>query len=612
MNEIDKLKQAADIIKQVDVTDIITNMGIGIAHAQEQLDKNSIKQALALADPETGFGGKSLLELGFVPTFYNFQYADISAEIELKMRLATDFEIGGSLSVGFSKQGGYTKKKLDYLRKDRETLHREEFKSSRAFLTTCSNSEELTILTNTVNIDLTKGSIERVEDFTDQIRLDAAIDRVSVEIDSEKYAATDTSGSFDGSIKNIGGYTVITLPNELIITDEVSILRISDYTVDDVISYSSSYNFTMDGSLPGETGTLDTFDKIYDTIQLYPAIPIIGFDSANNQFIKDGGVAENLEIFFEVDNDNAADTLDQTLTEDMVTKDNAAMKETFLVLAQILRKDPALTIKLIGHTDGTASDAYNINLSRRRSASLKEWFVGQGVPEGQITVDGLGEEISGGDETTNIEFRKVAIEITSSIDYFYTKSVPGLLNGSAPDGLNANGNGFLYLFDGDVDPATVPFTFSFEANGLSYSFSGVTTSTFEGGLLASGVTTDFSYIIRGRSAYLLHNEAILKYVVFSNQKEEITFRTGTNKSETFEDTESKYLIDETSNTSSRIKSASEKVENPSTVAVGLSVDGRHSRQFSIDVSGNARMAARIVALPAPNQFLVEIKEIFNQ
>lgn len=45
-----------------------------------------------------------------------------------------------------------------------------------------------------------------------------------------------------------------------------------------------------------------------------------------------------------------------------------------------------------------------------------------------------------------------------------------------------------------------------------------------------------------------------------------------------------------------------------TVALGATFDARYSKQFSLEVEGNSRIAARLVAIPAPVEMLAEIKK----
>lgn len=609
MSEIDKLKSAADILKQVDITDMISNMGIGIAKAQKQLDDNSVKQALALADPQGGFGGKSLLELGFVPAFYSFQFADISAEIELKMRLATGFEIGGELSVDFAKQGGYSKEKLDFLRKDRNKAHRKEFKSSRAFVTTSSNTEEITIESTTVKMDQTKGAIDRIEKFENEIRQDAQIERVSTEIDSSKYQATNVSVSADESVQNLDGFIVINLPQEPSTVD-CSILKIADYATLDTVKYN------------GGAATFDISTTVTDYTSAFTTIngfvgsgDIVGFDSTASTYELKTGGPKPIELHFDFDKDDAGIALENSYTDGPTTIDNTDIDLPLRVLADILRRDSSMSITITGYTDGSGGNSYNKDLSERRAESLRKWFMGEGATKSQIDIEYKGEDLAP-DENKNLLYRKVIVELTSGADYFYVNSATPIITPASAEPIIISTPtldvGFIHLYDSPGAVSETSYTLSFDIGTEEYSLTS-TVSTLALNLESLKIAKEsFSYKVIQNTAYLLHNQSSIRFTTYTNTQENTTIAIGNNSSETFEDTESLYLVDDVSNSSTRIKEDSEKINNPSTVAVGVSVDGRTSRQFSIDVSGNARIAARLVALPAPNQFLEEIKDTFNQ
>jgi outer membrane protein OmpA-like peptidoglycan-associated protein len=574
-------------------------LGIGIAQAQKKLDDNSIKQAIALADPENGFGGKSLLELGFIPAFYSFSYADISAEIELKMRLSTGFEIGGELNVDFTKQGGYSKDKLDYLREDRESKHREEFKSSRGFLTTADNFEELTINSVEVQMNDAVGVINRLEDFGQDIRQVSTVDRASLEVDSAKYKATNISTSNNATIVNSGGYIVVSLP--VATATDQGVLAVSEYV--------GAADVDLNGAGDDFTPTTDfaTTFPLADTEN--GAGTVTGFNAAENKYYSDAATSTEIEVYFDFDKHDVRLAIDATYNDaaNGVNKDNTVMKPILLKLAKILDKDPNARVTIKGYTDGSGSKPYNKLLSEKRAQSLMDWLVENGADAGRITPKGFGEDLAGGSSDPNLTYRKAVIEITSDADYFWFEG--GALDHATAASTQPE-NPFIYL-DGAITPAG-DYDIVFTSSGQLISLTGGAVTSLADIQNAAVVQDHFSSQIIDNSIYLMHNESKLRYTVYSNQQEEIQFQTGSNSSETFEDSESKYLIDETTNTSTRIKRDSENISNPSAVAVGVSVDARYSRQFSIDVSGNARVAARIVAVPAPEQFTTGISDIYNQ
>jgi outer membrane protein OmpA-like peptidoglycan-associated protein len=58
--------------------------------------------------------------------------------------------------------------------------------------------------------------------------------------------------------------------------------------------------------------------------------------------------------------------------------------------AQSLNQNPASTVRIIGHTDSTGSDAVNNPLSVNRAASTRDYLTGRGVANQRIAIDGRG------------------------------------------------------------------------------------------------------------------------------------------------------------------------------------------------------------------------------
>ena len=67
--------------------------------------------------------------------------------------------------------------------------------------------------------------------------------------------------------------------------------------------------------------------------------------------------------------------------------------ESFPILdavADILNKNPDIKLEVQGHTDNRGSAAYNKDLSNRRSASVRKYLVGKGIPTDRLTSAGYG------------------------------------------------------------------------------------------------------------------------------------------------------------------------------------------------------------------------------
>jgi outer membrane protein OmpA-like peptidoglycan-associated protein len=59
----------------------------------------------------------------------------------------------------------------------------------------------------------------------------------------------------------------------------------------------------------------------------------------------------------------------------------------------ILRNPQAGRVEVQGHTDDKGSDKYNLDLSQRRSESVREYLIGRGVPRDRLLAVGYGESV---------------------------------------------------------------------------------------------------------------------------------------------------------------------------------------------------------------------------
>lgn len=59
----------------------------------------------------------------------------------------------------------------------------------------------------------------------------------------------------------------------------------------------------------------------------------------------------------------------------------------------IMRSNPNLRIRIVGHADERGSDEYNLALGMRRATSAKDYLVRLGIDAGRIETASLGEEV---------------------------------------------------------------------------------------------------------------------------------------------------------------------------------------------------------------------------
>jgi len=69
--------------------------------------------------------------------------------------------------------------------------------------------------------------------------------------------------------------------------------------------------------------------------------------------------------------------------------------------AQGLNDNPAATVRIVGYTDSTGSDAINNPLSVNRAASTRDYLAARGVNPNRVSIDGRGSRDPIADNTTS-------------------------------------------------------------------------------------------------------------------------------------------------------------------------------------------------------------------
>ncbi len=77
---------------------------------------------------------------------------------------------------------------------------------------------------------------------------------------------------------------------------------------------------------------------------------------------------------------------------------------TLKQLSDILKENPALRIRIVGHTDSDGDEAANLDLSKRRAASVKQELTSKfGIESSRLETDGKGESQPIGGNGTSME-----------------------------------------------------------------------------------------------------------------------------------------------------------------------------------------------------------------
>ena len=111
-------------------------------------------------------------------------------------------------------------------------------------------------------------------------------------------------------------------------------------------------------------------------------------------------IKKTLHVNFNTDSSKVTDPKDQ---------------QNIAEVSDLMKKNPGSQATLVGHTDSTASDAYNQKLSERRAATVENELVNDGVSASAIETSGRGESEPTADNKTRAgraENRRVEATIT--------------------------------------------------------------------------------------------------------------------------------------------------------------------------------------------------------
>lgn len=118
--------------------------------------------------------------------------------------------------------------------------------------------------------------------------------------------------------------------------------------------------------------------------------------------------------------------------------------------ATVITSVPDMELVIIGHTDKLASNPYNMELSRERAESVKEYLVSQGVDASKLTTRGMGETDPIADNSTEQgRFLNRRIEFVVNGDSVMVDN--GMATNSDAMNPDASGNADLDM----PDPATL-------------------------------------------------------------------------------------------------------------------------------------------------------------
>ncbi|WP_300664394.1 hypothetical protein [Fluviicola sp.] len=604
MSDLTKFSDGASILQQVDVSDIFKNLALGIAEAQQKLDDNSIAQAIKLA--QTQINGVSLLELGFAPVFYAFQYADISASINLKMALKESLEFGFGLDIELANKKGYSEDSHNFLSKDNYSETSEEYKTSRQVSFRAKEKKAIKINNKLVKQNEELQARSRIEKFKHDIIEKASVEQVYDEIQSRKLTSNQSRGV---DVWMDGGYLRIE-PALHYITSGIGVLKIQDQAAGGTIDVDGGGSSGPTTSFP----LASTFNASLTSALSVSGGQIYGLSKTGNLHFYNGSTWDEISstIYFGFNSDEITYNTDLKRSQDVnplthpfsggssfTNKNHNKHQLIHQILRLVQNSNPDAGIVITGMTDPKGGDSpANKSLAKRRAEKVRDHIFGD---NGLVNVE--IDAVTNGPGGSDLLKRYAGIKLDADYIIFVEGNVT---KNATPAKTATSANKFVYADDNSVSEFNV-LNVQYGSTSLS-----VTNSDFDQ-LFASAKTqaTNHSFEITAQEFhYLLDDEAIVKFSMFTNQSEEIAVDSNEESSSEGTESSDSFLSSKTKNEQSILSDSTSKKSQDNTFALGASVDFRMSRQFEMSMEGNASMSARLVSVPAPQGFVVFLQNVF--
>lgn len=412
------------------VAELFSQLGLGVAEAQAALDDNSVRQTLILAGvlnpdgtvPASGtspqvpkVGDKTLLELGFVPSFYYFESVDISVSMFVSMTYKRDESF--NFGIGYS-QGKYEGTDVNASNTGSVTITvvQGEARHAKAKVVVKKNRQGAYVAVDGDKIEVVQtgsgalhvpvsppGLYQVSQRIADKLRSEdmPKIGRVETKVTSRGITELDTNEPTHFVLHEANGTIELSGSNP-------SPAR-AWFSLSDNGAVPGALNLKLDGQTAASysvdtTGADVTVGSdVADTANLLAAH--VGgqalWNAAQTKAIFSAGTFLHT-FLFKYDKSDAGDppTEDSTPSE----------RNTRLDLLADFLKATGVSVDLVGHTDDSGRASYNIGLGTRRAAAIQLALTSRGVNGGQLEVKSKGEtELLSGHPSDSVYQRRVEV-----------------------------------------------------------------------------------------------------------------------------------------------------------------------------------------------------------
>ncbi|WP_046758280.1 OmpA family protein [Kordia jejudonensis] len=605
MADIKTFDQGSKILQNVDVSSMVTALALGIAEAQERLDTNSVSQLIRLS--ESKVAGRSLLELGFQPAFYAFDYADISASISLKMAVKEEVEVDFSLSVEYTNNKTFNEKFFDDLKDSKKESLSQYSKTQKDIALKAKTSEDISINEKSFKIHKEEGSYSKVEKAKEQMRDESSELRAESVIQDERILESITASEV--YIAKEGGYVVIREP--YIHTDIEGLLKLDATYVP--LSSSSIPKITVKTGSPNKEFNKEVdFATTLANARTLNGGTVVGINSEGIHRVAGKKV---YEFYF------GWDKYDINYGYSAGVKADAIIEADMTALAMLLKRDTSLVVTVKGFTDGSGSTSqqnadYNQKLGKKRAEAFRSELskiAGVTFTDTRVIVETEGESLANGSSAKDAVIRKITVEFpTGASDYILFNG--GEIGVSAnPKKTTSNPNPpdyFVYVAaDNTPTPANAEIIFTY--GGVQYTIRDASSNLLTTLNNSKGKILE-SYIEKvNETYYLLHEETKINYFIHSKENKELDVKVKNESSTTMDKESTEIYVGETQNEFTKLKQSSQDLQGDRSVAISGSLDVRYARQFNMSVEGNASVSARMISVPPPTALENYIQSLTN-
>lgn len=592
MADIDELT-AGQVLADAEIAEFIKAMGLGIAEAQAALDANTVNQIPLFAEAQQGLGGRSLFDLGLSPAFYHYQHADITVSLQLSLKVSKDTSVGLGLTGSYSDTATSDDSSSDTSTEtssgtSSNVQHREA--KLEVKMTT-----DGALSVGSQNFQLTGESpLVRIQNLGNQLRTTSGtgVERVLV---TPSFSAVNPECQPPSA-------NIVCTPNAVAFKNGVfteAVIRVTRLPTgaDETYKLNSSTSVTVTKQASTDA----------QAIEIATQIRAKGYSAhAYGQ----GDTFETLHFDFDGSSIDQAEPLRPGETRTNRKK-----------LASISRAiiGQSLKVQVLGYTDTSGPDAYNVKLGNARRDSIIAELKKLGVPEEQMLplVESAGEKRwrdgGGADNTKDPDHRIGEVKLGSTPDKFV------LIRGDAghsidPAQVNPNtiatptgpDNGFIFAGGANENANLSAGGRKIVIKGTDFSVSGAANGPNAthapesyAANLARDVNANTTLQVKawatGSICNLANSGDAFQLLLVTSESRSINLVGTSDVSVTSQFSKARTTTKGTKATGNR------------TVAFGATLDVRFSKQYDQNVTGNSTISARLVAIPAPPQFLDQIK-----